>query len=73
MTTDTDDPFLTIDEAARLLRVSRRTLDNYRCQEARSPLPASRRPHRLPAQRSPGMVRAAPRPPFEGGQEPHPA
>jgi excisionase family DNA binding protein len=30
MTDDMDDPFLTIDEAAQLLRVSRRTLDNYR-------------------------------------------
>ena len=30
MTDDIDDPFLTIDEAAQLLRVSRRTLDNYR-------------------------------------------
>ena len=37
MTTDTDDPFLTIDEAARLLRVSRRTLDNYRCRKLGPP------------------------------------
>ena len=37
MTNDTDDPFLTIDEAARLLRVSRRTLDNYRCRKLGPP------------------------------------
>ena len=44
MTNDTDDPFLTIDEAARLLRVSRRTLDNYRCRKLGPPyLPAQSR------------------------------
>jgi hypothetical protein len=65
MTDDIDDPFLTIAEAARVLRVSRRTLDNYR---SRKQGPAPWRPHRLPAQRSPRLVRAAPRPPLEGGQ-----
>jgi DNA-binding transcriptional MerR regulator len=39
MTNDTDDPFLTIDEAARLLRVSRRTLNNYRCRKLGPPYP----------------------------------
>jgi hypothetical protein len=34
---DDDDPFLTIDEAAELLRVSRRTLDNYRYRKVGPP------------------------------------
>ncbi len=33
MTDDSDNPFLTIAEAARLLRVKRRTLDNLRWQD----------------------------------------
>ena len=37
MTDDIDDPFLTIDEAARVLRVSRRTLDNYRYRKQGPP------------------------------------
>ena len=37
MTDDMDDPFLTIDEAAQLLRVSRRTLDNYRYRKQGPP------------------------------------
>src|SRR5262245_13802928 len=37
MTDDMDDPFLTIDEAARVLRVSRRTLDNYRYRKQGPP------------------------------------
>jgi predicted DNA-binding transcriptional regulator AlpA len=37
MTDDIDDPFLTIDEAAQLLRVSRRTLDNYRSRKRGPP------------------------------------
>ena len=37
MTDDIDDPFLTIDEAAQLLRVSRRTLDNYRFRKQGPP------------------------------------
>ena len=37
MTDDIDDPFLTIDEAAQLLRVSRRTLDNYRYRKRGPP------------------------------------
>ena len=37
MTDDIDDPFLTIDEAAQLLRVSRRTLDNYRYRKQGPP------------------------------------
>ena len=37
MTDDIDDPFLTIDEAAKLLRVSRRTLDNYRYRKRGPP------------------------------------
>ena len=37
MTDDVDDPFLTIDEAAQLLRVSRRTLDNYRSRKSGPP------------------------------------
>ena len=37
MTDDIDDPFLTIDEAAQVLRVSRRTLDNYRYRKRGPP------------------------------------
>jgi hypothetical protein len=37
MTDDIDDPFLTIDEAAQVLRVSRRTLDNYRSRKKGPP------------------------------------
>ena len=37
MTDDMDDPFLTIDEAAQVLRVSRRTLDNYRYRKQGPP------------------------------------
>ena len=37
MTDDIDDPFLTIDETAQLLRVSRRTLDNYRSRKRGPP------------------------------------
>ena len=33
MTDETDNPFLTIDETAELLRVNRRTLDNLRWQD----------------------------------------
>ena len=33
MTDDIDNPFLTIDETAELLRVNRRTLDNLRWQD----------------------------------------
>jgi predicted DNA-binding transcriptional regulator AlpA len=37
MTDDIDDPFLTVDEAAEVLRVSRRTLDNYRYRKQGPP------------------------------------
>jgi type IV secretory pathway protease TraF len=37
MTDDLDDPFLVIDEAAKVLRVSRRTLDNYRSRKQGPP------------------------------------
>ena len=37
MTDDIDDPFLTIDEAAQVMRVSRRTLDNYRSRKKGPP------------------------------------
>jgi len=37
MTDDIDDPFLTIAEAAEVLRVSRRTLDNYRYRKQGPP------------------------------------
>ena len=37
MIDDIDDPFLTIDEAAQVLRVSRRTLDNYRSRKKGPP------------------------------------
>jgi hypothetical protein len=55
MIDDIDNPFLTIDEAAQLLRVSRRTLDNYRYRKQGPPYPPWR-PHRLPPQRPPGLV-----------------
>jgi predicted DNA-binding transcriptional regulator AlpA len=34
---DDDDPFLTVNEAAEVLRVSRRTLDNYRYRKVGPP------------------------------------
>jgi hypothetical protein len=37
MSDDSDNPFLTIDETAELLRVNRRTLDNLRWQDAGPP------------------------------------
>ncbi|RTL71435.1 MAG: DNA-binding protein [Hyphomicrobiales bacterium] len=37
MRDDTDFPFLTIDEAAKLLRVNRRTLDNLRWKQTGPP------------------------------------
>src|SRR5262245_53333905 len=37
MADDIDDPFLTIDEAAQVLRVSGRTLDNYRSRKKGPP------------------------------------
>jgi predicted DNA-binding transcriptional regulator AlpA len=37
MTDDSDNPFLTIDETAELLRVNRRTLDNLRWREEGPP------------------------------------
>lgn len=37
MTDESDNPFLTIPEAAQLLRVNRRTLDNLRWQEEGPP------------------------------------
>ena len=37
MTDDTDNPFLTIDETAELLRVNRRTLDNLRWRDEGPP------------------------------------
>lgn len=37
MCDDTDSPFLTIDETAKLLRVNRRTLDNHRWKQTGPP------------------------------------